>query len=66
LASILFGNKNENKDWKTEIAARRGKGRTVAVRLNKADCEKVYAAIKRSELEQPDWLRKALLDAAES
>jgi hypothetical protein len=42
------------------------KGAQFAVRLNKADCEKVYAAIKRSELEQPDWLRKALLDAAES
>jgi hypothetical protein len=42
------------------------KGAQFAVRLNKEDADKVYDAIDRSELSQPDWLRRALLVAAET
>ena len=36
-----------------------------AVKLSKPESDKVYEAIDRSGLEYPDWLRAALLSAAE-
>jgi hypothetical protein len=36
-----------------------------AVKLSKLEAEKVYAAIDRSGVPYPDWLRGALLTAAE-
>lgn len=42
------------------------KGVLIGARFNPGESKQVHAAIKLSGLEKSDWIRKTLLDAAQS
>jgi hypothetical protein len=54
------------KRGRPKLPRAEAKGTLFAVRVAKADAEKIQSAIKRSGLPSADWQRKALLRAAET
>ncbi|HWN94890.1 MAG TPA: hypothetical protein VNT99_07645 [Methylomirabilota bacterium] len=54
----------KTKMGRPKLPKNEAKGELFAVRVAKPDAEAIHSAIKRSGIAKPEWLRNALLKAA--